>query len=164
MAKIGRPIGRTNGLSLLERLLNKVIIDNNSCWVWQGGTNNIGYGMMRDGAKMRTVHRVSYEEHNQSSIPSHLVVMHRCDNKLCTNPAHLSLGTRKDNTDDMIRKGRHNYFGGKPQFWNKGKVRKKLPCKHCGIMMADTLVDRYHNDNCKNKLTSINTISTNSLG
>jgi hypothetical protein len=159
---MGRTKGSTNGISLLDRLLSKVIVNSNDCWEWQGGKNNIGYGMMRDGPKMRTTHRVSYEEHNQSSIPSHLVVMHSCDNKLCVNPAHLSLGTRKDNTDDMIRKGRHNYFGGKPQYWNKGKARKKLACVHCGVMMADTLVDRYHNDNCKNKLSSINTISADS--
>lgn len=149
---VGRTKGWTNGMTLLERLLGKVVVNSNDCWIWQGGINNIGYGMMRDGQKMRTVHRVSYEEHNQSSIPSHLIVMHSCDNKLCCNPNHLSLGTRKDNTDDMVRKGRHNWFGGQPHKWNKGIPRKKLSCVHCGVMMADTVINRYHNNNCKNKI------------
>lgn len=33
--------------------------------------------------------------------------MHSCDVMRCVNPAHLSLGTPKENTADMIAKGRH---------------------------------------------------------
>ena len=69
-----------SGVSLIDRLLNRVVIDGvTDCWIWQGGKNNIGYGMMRDDNKMRTTHRVSYEEHTQTKIPKNLVVMHICD-------------------------------------------------------------------------------------
>jgi len=39
-------------------------------------------------------------------IPNGMEVMHTCDNKLCVNPEHLVLGTRKDNTIDAVKKGR----------------------------------------------------------
>lgn len=32
--------------------------------------------------------------------------MHSCDNPPCCNPRHLSPGTRQDNVDDCVRKGR----------------------------------------------------------
>jgi hypothetical protein len=96
-----------SGYTLLERLLNKVIInDVTDCWEWQGGKNNIGYGLMRDEKRMRTIHRVSYEEHSQTKIPAGMSVMHSCDNRICVNPLHLVLGTHKTNCSDKVAKGR----------------------------------------------------------
>ena len=133
-------------LSLLQRLLNKIIVDDvTDCWLWQGGKNNLGYGMIRDENKMRTSHRVSYEEHNQVKIPKGMCVCHRCDNPACINPNHLWLGTRGDNMQDMITKGRHKCWGGgKP-----GISKPKYSCTNCGTMMAANLINRYHNNNCK---------------
>ena len=144
MATKGRP---KSELTLLERLLNKVIVnDVTDCWEYQGGKNNIGYGLIRDEKKMRTAHRVSYEEHSQTKIPSHLVVMHSCDNPCCINPAHLSLGTRKDNTKDMMDKGRGVPFGGMGM---KGKKQPRTTCPHCSKLVPNNLLTRWHGDNCK---------------
>ena len=148
--KYGVNMGRPkSGYTLLERLLNKVIVnDITDCWEWQGATNNIGYGMIRDEKKMRTTHRVSYEEHTQTKIPSHLVTMHSCDNTICVNPAHLSLGTRKDNMQDMLNKGRanNNYRG------MTGKKQPTTTCPHCSRTIANNTYARFHGDKCSSKL------------
>jgi hypothetical protein len=34
------------------------------------------------------------------------LICHRCDRPLCINPSHLFIGSPRDNTQDMIRKGR----------------------------------------------------------
>ena len=140
--------------TLIERLLEKIEINSvTDCWEYQGGKNNIGYGMIRDDKKMRTTHRVSYEEHNNVKIPAGMCVCHSCDNPCCVNPAHLWLGTRMQNTQDMLRKGRakpfgqHNLNGGR-----KGKKQPRTICPHCNTSVANNVIDRWHNDNCKQKI------------
>ena len=93
--------------SLKERFSKKVIKTEN-CWIWTGGKGKNQYGLIQEAGKASKkllAHRVSYEIHN-GKIPDGLVVMHSCDNPSCVNPEHLSLGTHKENTADMIAKGR----------------------------------------------------------
>lgn len=79
--------------------------DPHECWLWTGGKNNAGYGMIRDGVKMRTAHRVSYECAH-GPIPEGMIICHTCDTPLCVNPDHLWCGTHKQNSADMMEKGR----------------------------------------------------------
>lgn len=77
-----------------------------TCWIWLGAIDNVGYGSIRINGQTFRSHRVSYEL-KYGSIPNNdLCVLHRCDNRRCVNPDHLFLGTKKDNTFDMINKGR----------------------------------------------------------
>jgi hypothetical protein len=42
-------------------------------------------------------------------IPKGLMVCHSCDVRNCINPKHLFIGTAKDNTKDMMNKGRSKF-------------------------------------------------------
>lgn len=79
-----------------------------ACWPWIGSRQPNGYGKVRVQA-IRTAplqaHRVAWEL-SHGEIPHGLWVLHRCDNPPCCNPSHLFLGTPKDNTTDMVGKGR----------------------------------------------------------
>lgn len=75
------------------------------CWEWYGPYDKDGYGVIKRLGKTYRAHRVSYEI-RKGKIPVGLMILHSCDNPQCVNPAHLFPGTAKDNSDDMIRKGR----------------------------------------------------------
>lgn len=102
-------------LSILEAVTNvdafwsRIDVKSESeCWSWMGARTNRGYGFYAPlpGVLLKT-HRVAYALQN-GEIEDGLFVCHKCDNPSCCNPAHLFLGTPKDNTQDMISKGRGN--------------------------------------------------------
>ena len=88
------------------------------CWIWTNSKDKDGYGKYAtriDGKKKYfRAHRVMYFL-TYGSIPEDKPnVLHHCDNPPCCNPRHLFAGTKQDNSDDMMAKGR----GVSP---NKGK-------------------------------------------
>lgn len=93
--------------SLADRFWAKVS-KQDECWLWTGAVKNSGYGTMSRGGRaggMVNAHRVSWELHF-GAIPTLLMVLHKCDVKLCVNPSHLFLGTAADNNRDSADKGR----------------------------------------------------------
>lgn len=95
------------------RLWANIAIKNPSeCWEWIGQSKTAGYGTIYDSVSRKRLlaHRVAWID-SYGPIPdgegAHgTVVLHKCDNRLCCNPAHLMLGTQADNVRDMDRKGR----------------------------------------------------------
>ena len=130
---------------LAQRFWNKVE-KTDSCWLWTAALTHDGYGRfvvpLKNGAwQTRLSHRVVYES-LVGPIGGKLV-LHRCDVRNCVNPDHLFLGTNKDNTTDMIAKGRGVFTGARgeaagnakltePQIreirarWDAGERAKKL--------------------------------------
>jgi Fe-S-cluster-containing dehydrogenase component len=76
---------------LAERFWEKVE-KTQGCWLWRGAiSGRLGYGYIGDGQRVLRAHRVC----------------HHCDNPKCVRPEHLFAGTLRDNTQDMLAKGRH---------------------------------------------------------
>jgi len=83
-----------------------------SCWEWTGSRLPSGYGRFYPAWKVGVyAHRISWEMANGREIPSGLEVLHACDNPSCVRPDHLSVGTRSDNMQDMLAKGRGGDVG-----------------------------------------------------
>jgi hypothetical protein len=87
--------------------------DKNGCWPWNASKDRKGYGQFRRKLNNRwtmyKAHRYMYEKMFSETIEEGLCVCHACDNPSCVSPYHLFLGTNKDNIDDKIKKGRHNW-------------------------------------------------------
>ena len=73
------------------------------CWIWNGSLRHRGYGQYTLCGKQIGAHCASHLVYN-GPITKGMIVCHKCTNKGCVNPAHVELGTHKDNnTRDKIR-------------------------------------------------------------
>jgi len=80
----------------IDDILNRLdIIWPTACWEWIGG-RSYGYGRCSfQGIDGITVHKLVYEYY-KGPIPKGLEPHHRCKNKVCANPDHMEILTRKE--------------------------------------------------------------------
>lgn len=107
-----------------------------SCWLWTGYLRENGYGVIGINRNEYKVHRVSYFlQHGR--IDNDTLVLHRCDVRACVNPAHLFLGTPKDNSQDAVKKGRNaKLYGernGKAKLTRADVLAIRRMCRRGGV-------------------------------
>lgn len=80
-----------------------------ACHPFRRASHRQGYGFVQGSVDYRAysflAHRVAWAiAHGRE--PGKRVVRHSCDNPPCCNPAHLLLGTHKDNHADAVERAR----------------------------------------------------------
>ena len=76
------------------------------CWQWLGATDTKCYAKVGRAGRTWKATRWLLSALQGSEIPRGQSVLHSCDNPLCVNPAHLSLGDQKQNMSEAKERGR----------------------------------------------------------
>ena len=80
------------------------------CWEWRGARQSSGYGGFHDGERTVGAHQFICAVTYGPSAGRH--ALHACDNPICVRPDHLRWGTRKENAEDAVRRGRLRRMDG----------------------------------------------------
>lgn len=102
------------------------------CREWQGPKNKQGYGIRvssKEEFGTQYVHRqVMIMALGRRAVGGKIVI-HTCDNPTCFRFSHLALGSRAENSADMMSKGRHYKALSKEQDKEVFKLRRELTLK-----------------------------------
>lgn len=126
------------------------------CWLWPRKLDEKGRGQVSVGGRRKLAHRAVWEA-LRGPIPAGKLLCHHCDNPTCVNPAHLYVGTPKDNVRDMMERGRNwqkrepervREIGrrlGKSNTWHRGagNPKAKLTPEQIAAIRADRRPTRF---------------------
>lgn len=88
------------------------IKDKDDCWIWTRSSGRGGYGTFVLCSIKYQSHRYAFFLTKGYFPQKPYEVCHTCDYPPCCNPCHLFAGTRSDNVQDCIAKGRFGNRGG----------------------------------------------------
>ena len=109
-----KPINHTSSSrsSRIEtRFFDRVRITD-GCWEWVAA-DRARYGEIWVKYRVMHTHVWSWEFFNGRKVPEGLWVLHRCDNPPCVRPEHLYVGDCRQNSRDMVERGRQGETGKK---------------------------------------------------
>ena len=89
---------RVRADKLRERFWKHVNVtaEEGACWEWTASCQSSGYGQFAVGKGLMLLAHRALCELNGVDVPVGMAVFQTCRNKLCVNPLHLWIGSRKD--------------------------------------------------------------------
>jgi hypothetical protein len=100
--------GHQNRRDLTERIRKDVdrTTAPDGCHEWTRYRDKGGYGTMKVNGRTRKVTHIILERAGFMIPARGLDALHRCDNPPCCRYAHLKIGPQKENSEDMVARGR----------------------------------------------------------
>lgn len=77
---------------------NKIVVQDNGCWLWTGAVDKYGYGKAWHNGKMYLAHRAVWEELVGPIQETLDHVKDKCSSKACCNPEHMEDVSQSENT------------------------------------------------------------------
>lgn len=93
------------------------------CWLWTGPRNSHGYGILRIESRQCRVHRIAYTIYH-GAVPDDLLIMHKCNIKLCVTKKCLIAGTNAENMQMAYDDGLMKNIQGEGHY--SAKLNNKL--------------------------------------
>lgn len=114
-----------------SRILHNSVKRENGCIEYGGGKLKHRYGLISitlTGHRMLVpAHRAMWMAvHRDFTLPRNIYVRHKCDNPCCVNIDHLETGTPKDNSADMIKRGRQRKLETYKPHTRKSRVTPEM--------------------------------------
>ena len=100
------------------------------CWLWTASLTTHGYGQFFPGnGRPVGAHRFSYELFS-GAIPHGMDVEHRCRNRVCVNPFHLRLASRKQNMENLPVESTRSQSGVRGVSWHAQQQKWRATVTH----------------------------------